>query len=131
MTLKKFVRLGRVARLLLRLVCMTTPGSMGQVNVRGQWSTQSTTMTINPVHAALQSAAFDPSTNSFTNIQNMTHGRWYPTLTTLGDGRVMTFSGVNETGSTNTTVEIYTIGKGWSTPTNSGWTPPLYPRMHL
>ena len=38
----------------------------------------------------------------------MAHGRWYPTVTTLGDGRVMTFSGLDETGATNTTVEIYT-----------------------
>ena len=28
----------------------------------------------------------------------MAHGRWYPTLTTLGDGRVMTFSGTDENG---------------------------------
>ena len=43
----------------------------------------------------------------------------------------MTFSGLTETGGTNTTVEIYTVGSGWSAPTNSGFTPPLYPRMHL
>ena len=42
----------------------------------------------------------------------MAHGRWYPTATTLGDGRVMTFSGSNETGGTNKAVEIYTVGSG-------------------
>ena len=42
----------------------------------------------------------------------MAHGRWYPTVTTLGDGRVMTFSGLHETGGTNTAVEIYTAGLG-------------------
>ena len=46
----------------------------------------------------------------------MAHGRWYPTVTTLGDGRVMTFSGLDENGGTNTTVEIYTVGSGWSQP---------------
>jgi hypothetical protein len=61
----------------------------------------------------------------------MAHGRWYPTVTTLGDGRVMTFSGLSETGSTNTAVEIYTPGTGWSQEFAAGWTPPLYPRMHL
>jgi hypothetical protein len=62
----------------------------------------------------------------------MAHGRWYPTVTTLGDGRVMTFSGTNETGSgTNTTVEIYTVGTGWSTQYIAPWMPPLYPRMHV
>ena len=61
----------------------------------------------------------------------MAHGRWYPTPTVLGDGRVMTFSGLLETGGTNTSVEIYTPGAGWSPESPAGWTPPLYPRMHL
>jgi Domain of unknown function (DUF1929)/IPT/TIG domain len=79
-----------------------------------------------------QSAFFDPATNTFTNVpQNMAHGRWYPTVTTLGDGRVMTFSGTDETDSTNTTVEIYTVGSGWSPQYNAGFTPALYPRMTL
>jgi hypothetical protein len=78
-----------------------------------------------------RSAIFDPSTNVFTTVQSMAHGRWYPTVTTLGDGRVMTFSGLTETGATSTTVEIYTPGTGWSQEFGAGWTPPLYPRMHL
>ena len=72
-----------------------------------------------------------PLTGTFTDVQNMAHGRWYPTVTTLGDGRVMTFSGLKETGGTNTAVEIYTPGVGWSPEYPAGWTPPLYPRMHL
>ena len=43
----------------------------------------------------------------------------------------MTFSGLLETGGTNTSVEIYTVGTGWSPEYAAGWTPPLYPRMHL
>lgn len=43
----------------------------------------------------------------------------------------MTFSGLAETGATGTTVEIYTPGTGWSQEFGAGWTPPLYPRMHL
>ena len=78
-----------------------------------------------------KNAVFDPVTGLFTDVQNMAKGRWYPTVTTLGDGRVMTFSGLDETSSTNTTVEIYTVGSGWSPAYNAGWTPPLYPRMHL
>src|SRR5450755_935378 len=56
----------------------------------------------------VQSAIFDPANNTFTNVQNMAHGRWYPTVITLGDGRVMTFSGTNENNVTNTAVEFYT-----------------------
>ena len=84
-----------------------------------------------PFEGEKRNAVFNPSTNSFTNLANMAHGRWYPTPTLLGDGRVMTFSGRDETGATNKTVEIFTLGSGWSAPITAGWTPPLYPRMHL
>ncbi len=84
-----------------------------------------------PFHGEPRNAVFDPATGLFTDVQNMAHGRWYPTVTTLGDGRVMTFSGLTETGGTNTAVEIYTVGSGWSPEYPAGWTPPLYPRMHL
>ena len=84
-----------------------------------------------PFFGEPRSAVFDPVTSTFTDVENMAHGRWYPTVTTLGDGRVMTFSGLKEAGGTNTTVEIYTVGSGWSPEYPAGWTPPLYPRMHL
>jgi hypothetical protein len=84
-----------------------------------------------PFFGEPRNAVFDPVTGLFTDIENMAHGRWYPTVTTLGDGRVMTFSGLLETGGTNTSVEIYTVGSGWSQEYPAGWTPPLYPRMHL
>jgi hypothetical protein len=89
------------------------------------------TLAYDPFHGELRSSVYDPVTNSFTLAQNMAHGRWYPTVTTLGDGRVMTFSGLTETGATNTTVELYTPGSGWSPPYQAAWTPPLYPRMNL
>jgi len=89
------------------------------------------TIQYDPFYGQLTSAIFDPSSNTFTNAQNMAHGRWYPTLVTLGDGRIMTFSGFTETGATNSTVEIYTVGTGWSQPYSSPWTPDLYPRLHL
>ena len=64
-------------------------------------------------------------------LQNMAHGRWYPTVTTLGDGRVMTFSGLHENGATNTTVEIYNPSSGWSQRISRRLDAALYPRMHL
>jgi hypothetical protein len=84
-----------------------------------------------PFYGEPRNAVFDPMTGIFTDIENMAHGRWYPTVTTLGDGRVMTFGGLLETGGTNTAVEIYTVGSGWSQEFPAAWTPPLYPRMHL
>lgn len=89
------------------------------------------TIQYDPFYGQPQVAVFDPGTNAFTNVQNMAHGRWYPTVLTLGDGRVMTFSGLNETGGTNTAVEFYTVGSGWSQQYPASWTPDLYPRLHL
>ena len=48
-----------------------------------------------PFHGQLRNAVYDPATDLFTDVQNMAHGRWYPTATVLGDGRVMTFSGID------------------------------------
>jgi len=89
------------------------------------------TIKYDPFYGQSNVAVFDPATNLFTNVQNMAHGRWYPTVLTLGDGRVMAFSGLNETGATNTAVEFYTVGSGWSTQYIAPWTPDLYPRLHL
>jgi Domain of unknown function (DUF1929)/PKD domain len=89
------------------------------------------TLQYDPFHGQLVSAVYDPATGQFTNVQNMAHGRWYPTVTSLSDGTIMTFSGLDENGNTNSTVEIYTVGSGWSSAFGSPFTPPLYPRMHL
>ena len=89
------------------------------------------TLQYDPFHGELRNSVFDPALGTFTDVETMAHGRWYPTVTALGNGRIMTFSGLNETGGTNTAVEIYTPGSGWSAEFPAGWTPPLYPRMHL
>ena len=89
------------------------------------------TAVYDPFYGEQRTAVFDPGTGAFTDGQAMAHGRWYPTLTSLGDGRVMAFSGLTETGGTNTAVELYTPGVGWSQEYTAAWTPPLYPRQHL
>lgn len=89
------------------------------------------TIQYDPFYGQPQTATFDPQANTFSNGPNMAHGRWYPTLVTLGDGKVMIFSGLNETGSTNTAVEFYSVDTGWSSQFTASWTPDLYPRLHL
>src|SRR6202166_1532612 len=75
-------------------------------------------------------AAVSPKPN-YVDMEDMAHGRWYPTSTVLGDGRVLIFSGLDEHGATNSQTEIYTVGAGWAPAVTAPWTPPLYPRMHL
>jgi hypothetical protein len=84
-----------------------------------------------PFLGLARSSVYDPPSGEFFDIQNMAHGRWYPTVTMLGDGRVMTFSGLTESDTTNSAVEVYTEGVGWSPEYQAGWIPPLYPRQHL
>lgn len=77
---------------------------------------------------------FDPVTSIFHRVQDMAHGRWYPTNVALADGRTATFSGQGEEeGTDNATAEIYTPGSGWSPEYANGWPASLgnYPRAHL
>ena len=78
-----------------------------------------------------RTSIYNPTSGKYTDMEDMAHGRWYPTSTVLGDGRVMVFSGLDELGNTNKQVEIYQVGVGWAAPSAAPWTPPLYPRMHL
>ena len=82
---------------------------------------------------------FDPGTESFVDLAPTAHGRWYPTMTELNDGRMMTTGGLNDSdGNYNNTSEIWD-GEKWSAeiagnpniPDFPGFGFPLYPRMHL
>jgi len=78
-----------------------------------------------------RTSIYNPATGIYADMEDMAHGRWYPTSTVLGDGRVLIFSGLDEHGATNSQTEIYTVGAGWAPAVTAPWTPPLYPRMHL
>jgi hypothetical protein len=84
-----------------------------------------------PFHGWKRTSVYDPATGKYTDMEDMAHGRWYPTSTVLGDGRILIFSGLDENGSTDSQVEIYKVGVGWGAAVNAPWVPPLYPRMHL
>ncbi len=77
---------------------------------------------------------FDPLTLEFVQSPSMASGRWYGTATTLGDGRIMAFSGLDSSGATSTNVQIFDLanaGAGWGSPISEPFTPPLYPRAFL
>lgn len=89
------------------------------------------TINYSPFQGSNRASIYDPATGNFVDMQNMSHGRWYPVATELGDGSVMVYSGLTETAGTNTSVEVYKVGGAWTVQTASPFTPPLYPRMHL
>jgi hypothetical protein len=53
-------------------------------------------------------ASFDPATGQWSTRPPTQHGRWYPTLLTLPDGRILAVSGKNDTnGDLNPQFEVY------------------------
>jgi hypothetical protein len=78
--------------------------------------------------AGIKVTYFYSQSGSWTKGPDMAHGRWYPTLTVLGDGRVLTMAGRNEAGSVVTTPEIWE-GNQWIQLTGAGTLEiPYYPR---
>ena len=112
-------------------------------------------------HGIKSAYEFDITTEDLVPVSSMAHGRWYPTLVELPDGRIFTIGGLDEYGNTNRLTEVYepnskswtmvndpnstgtyTLGgtpadascPGAGSPSYSGGiTPPLsfYPRCHL
>jgi galactose oxidase len=71
---------------------------------------------------------FDPATETWeTGLPKMAKGRWYPTVTTLGDGRLVTVAGKD---TTKTVVRIPEIWEDnhWVQLPGASLTLPYYPR---
>src|SRR5207302_7921757 len=80
----------------------------GRVLIQGGTSAYGTEIAWNadtPFGGLANSAIFDPTTETFSAAESTAHGRWYPTLTELGDGRSMTTSGLDGNGSGKNTSE--------------------------
>jgi hypothetical protein len=90
------------------------------------------TLQYNPFYGRSNASVFDPVSSQFTDLTTMANGRWYPTVTLLPDGTVLAFSGIKSTGGTNAKEEIFSPSTwSWSPEYAAGWTPPLYPRLHV
>jgi hypothetical protein len=59
---------------------------------------------------------------------NMAHGRWYPTVTVLPDGRVLTMAGRDESGNVVEIPEIWENNRWVELPGAAGVEIPYYPR---
>ena len=97
-----------------------------------------------PFFGLRQAVVFDPyggpadpvsptgTAGAWTAEPDMAHGRWYPSLITLQDGRVLAVSGLDETSQLNVNPEIYTDGPGWAgpmPPSPANW--PQYAHLFL
>ena len=72
---------------------------------------------------------FDPTTETWntTELPKMAKGRWYPTVTTLGDGRLVTVAG-KDTSKTVVRVPEIWEDNHWVTLPGANLTLPYYPR---
>ena len=88
---------------------------------------------IPPFSGLDQAYSFDPISESWTRLADLGHGRWYPTLVTLGDGRVLAMAGFTKRfpWAFLRSIEIYSPGKGWHKLEGADRWLPLYPRLHL
>jgi hypothetical protein len=72
---------------------------------------------------------FDPVSESWqTGLPKMAFGRWYPTNTTLPDGRMLTMAGRDSSGKVVTTPEIWESGQWVKLPGAGTLEIPYYPR---
>ena len=96
-----------------------------------------------PFFGLKQAVAFDPdagppdpasptgSTGAWTRKPAMAGGRWYPSLLSLPDGRVLAVSGLDEHSELNLVPELYTDGAGWNASARSPANWPMYAHLFL
>jgi len=75
---------------------------------------------------------FDPFTATWTELDEMQVGRWYPQNTTLEDGRVIITSGLGRDCEITSVMELYDPSSNSLTEVDEGFFRlELYPRTHL
>ena len=101
--------------------------SDGRVMVVGGYGNSSNTIGI------ANAEIFDPSNQTWTSVPNMQYRRWYPTATTLSDGRIMVTAGWQTTSHTNAGIsEIYDpAANSWTSLTNANNPFETYPFLYL
>jgi Domain of unknown function (DUF1929) len=90
----------------------------------------------NPFTGRNDACAFDPVSQTWNFVKSMAHGRWYPTLITLADGRALAATGLTEDFANphNPTLEIYDpAANAWQVLHFDGGFPglPLYAHLFL
>jgi hypothetical protein len=73
---------------------------------------------------------FDVKTERFVEVNSMNYARWYPTLAEMGNGMVMTMSGLNDQGQITMNSEMFNPSNGkWTQGPYRGF--PTYPSTFL
>ncbi|SFR68910.1 protein of unknown function [Halogeometricum limi] len=90
-------------------------------------------VTLPPFSGLDHAYAFDPETERWEHRGYTRHGRWYPTLVTFGDGRVLTAAGLTKhvPWVALRELELYDPESGWRRLRGAGRWLPLYPRLFL
>jgi hypothetical protein len=78
--------------------------------------------------AGIKATYFFDQNGAPTQAQPMAHGRWYPTLTVLSDGRVVSMAGRNHAGAVVRTPEIWENNQWVELPGAGNLEIPYYPR---
>jgi len=81
-------------------------------------------------HGIADAHLFNPATETWSSTASMRDGRWYPTVTELANGQVLTIAGKNEEAKPVTVPEVWSSG-GWRALTGASRTLPYYPRQFL
>ncbi len=76
---------------------------------------------------------FDPTSKAWTSVPKMQFRRWYPTATTLSDGRILVTAGWQTSAHTNAGIsEIYNAAtNSWTSLTNANNPFETYPFLYL
>ncbi|MEH2039518.1 galactose oxidase-like domain-containing protein [Nostoc sp.] len=82
----------------------------------GQLLVAGGTLRYDPFYGSPYALMFDPIAEKWVKILSMNNGRWYPTVLTLGSGRVLAVSGPDKDGKLNRQPEIYSafFPNGWN-----------------
>jgi hypothetical protein len=73
---------------------------------------------------------FDAATQTWSRVQPMSHGRWYPTSTTLSNGEILALAGTDQGGKEVSLPEVWT-GTTWRALEGAKRTLPYYPRTFV
>jgi hypothetical protein len=73
---------------------------------------------------------FDYRNNSWTRVDDMNDGRWYPTSTALANGDSLVVSG-NAQNQINPLPQVWQAAGGWRNLSSANLALPLYPFMHV